>query len=53
VDQLVVLKHIYPIAGSAIDLWVLFDPEKKQDIAIFSSRGDPVFEDRSADFFNQ
>jgi hypothetical protein len=52
-DKLVVLKHIYPIAGSAIDLWMLFDPEKKQDITIFSSWGDPIFEDQSANFFDQ
>jgi hypothetical protein len=32
---------------------MLFDPEKKQDITIFSSWGDPIFEDQSANFFDQ
>ena len=35
-DMLVIDKHIYPLAGSAIDLFMVYDPETKKEVRIFS-----------------
>jgi hypothetical protein len=35
-DMLVIDKHIYPLAGSAMDLLIVYDPGLKKEICIFA-----------------